>query len=302
MKEKDNIINDIMEKKNVVILDPGGVIWDELSLTGYENSMNEIKEIPISNPNKSIPFNLFDYVRTEEDISRTSRQMVESILEVDPGDHRLYEAAINLITYALAFIIELNDDHSFHGMLNLITACRSPDIPGSEWTVADDLIAGMTCEFGESQATRTYKQYKLASYRTRTRALALASERISWYTSPRWEKSFEYRNIDWMPGSKSKNNKVEDLLGAIHITFDEMDQPSKRYAFFIIEFMLRRLSRFRVAGEDGESKRISIVVSDLAIPRFIKDLSDSLAIRGVEITVFNHKKSADNKNGINEKF
>ena len=157
--------NILQAEDNYIILDPKGNLNKKYSkyliLKGYE-----VETLDFIHPEKSVKYNFFEYIKSEQDILKIAHILMNSKGQPSIKNDPFWdEAAELLISSMIAYLIEnvSIESRNMKGLLQLITYCTPTYYDKSP---VDDLMSDLEKKNKDSFALKQYKKFKACAEKT----------------------------------------------------------------------------------------------------------------------------------------
>ncbi len=180
-----------------VISDPKGNLYekykDYLKQKGYR-----VLKLDFTDPENSEHYNLFNYIRSTQDIVKIAHMMIYQEKDGGHVDPFWDQASQLLVQACIAYIIETMppDQKNFETIMQLISLCEiDENDPGTD-SPLDLLMKELERTDSNSYAVKTYKKFRIAAGKTLKSILISVNARIGLFDVPEINKLLKSDTID----------------------------------------------------------------------------------------------------------
>ena len=167
-----------------VVSDPKGNLYKKYG--GYLKEQGYVvKKLDFVHPDRSVHYNPFHYIHSEQDIIKIAHLMIGDVREGSKEDPYWKQTAETLLTSVISYLMSYTSVkyRNMSNLMKLILACQPQDDDFKSKTAYDDIMAGVESENPNAFTLRQYKKYRMAPARTLMCTLSTATARLGMYES-----------------------------------------------------------------------------------------------------------------------
>lgn len=239
-----------------IISDPKGNLHrkykDYLEKRGYI-----VKRVDFTNPDNSIGYNPFEYIRDEQDIVKLSKQFTDigGLNLKDP----FWDLATELLfTSLIAFIYEecRPDEKNLSSLQKLLLACQITEDSDKSNTL-DEMMEMVRRHSLDSFAVRQYGKFRIAASRTLKSILISANSKIGVFDTKGMQRMLAKDEVDFTSIGREKT--------AVFVVVSDTDRSMDTLANMFFSQAMNELCKYADEQCDDRDNRLPIDV------RFILD-------------------------------
>ncbi len=180
-----------------ILTDPKGNLYekygDYMKSQGYE-----VKKLDFTDPKHSCHYNIFDYIKSSQDILKVAHMLMYQHKNGGHHDPFWDEAGQLLVQSTIAFLMEATPkrERTLSNLLNLTTAANSKGELENCETPLDILMNNLKEKNPESYAVKTYEMFRVSPDKTLRSILITVNARLASLDTPELVKMMERDEID----------------------------------------------------------------------------------------------------------
>lgn len=230
--------NLLMASGSYIVSDPKGNLYKRYK--GYLESQGYVvKKLDFTNPEDSVRYNFFEYIRTTQDIVKMSHMLTYQQEGTGTKDPFWDEAAKLLLQAAIALFKERGRkiDQNLSNLLKLIGYCQVQEDAANSKNPCDILFDEHAQKNSDSYAVRQYNKFRVAASRTLKSILITVNARLGTYDTPELQKMTARDDINISSIGRKKtalfvvvSDTDRSLDGLVNIFFTQAMNELTRYA------------------------------------------------------------------------
>ena len=189
-----------------VVSDPKGNLYNKYK-SYLESNGYTVKKLDFTNPDDSVHYNFFKYIRSSQDIVKVAHMLIyqgrNCRNKVDPFWD---ESSQLLIQAAISMLIEekMYKSQNLQGVLELLSLCNTSGYLDEETTPLDVMMDRLGEKDANSYAVKTYKMVRVSPNKTLRSIMISIFARLGIYDTPELNRMMASDNIDISSIGKKK--------------------------------------------------------------------------------------------------